>query len=187
MKKVFAFCLCLLPLISLSQKFKPLDSLTLIKFGAAKADVVNTIKKHGGIWEVQYSRPQLYVFSHLTFDSGSKLAVVVKFTSEKAYEVDYVIGPAAGVNVICYYCEIIQKISNVYGAPKSEKQFKFPCKPGDNNEIKAIKLGLDSYSSYWRAGKNSIIVSIDHESHIIIAIQDNKLTNEAFENQDGPG
>lgn len=176
-----------MPLLAISQKIKPLDSLTFIKFGSTKSDVIKTIEAHNGLWEVQYSRPQYYVFSHLTFDNKSKLAFIVKFTADKAYEVDYVIDPAADINVLCYYCEIIQKISRVYGTPKSDRQFKSPCKGGGKNQIKAIKLGLDTYSSYWPAGKNSIIVSINNESRIILAIQDNELTNEAFETQNSPG
>jgi hypothetical protein len=183
MKKTFAICLCLIPLLALSQKFKPLDCLTLIKFGSSKSAVVETIKAARGVWDVQYSRPQYYVFTHLAFDNKSKSLFIVKFTAGKAYETDYIIYQASGVNVLSYYCEIIQKINAVYGKPKSDKQYKPPCRDGSTNEIKAIKLGFAYYSCYWPAGGNSIIISIDTRLRIILTIQDNKLTNQAFENQ----
>ena len=83
MKITFAVCLCLVPFLALSQKFKPLDSLTLIKFGSSKSIVVETIKAARGVWDVQYSRPQYYVFSHLKFDNKSKSLFIVKFTAGK--------------------------------------------------------------------------------------------------------
>jgi hypothetical protein len=184
MKKVLAICLCLIPLFGLSQNFKSLDSLTLIKFGCNRTTTVETTKAHHGVWDVQHSLPQYYVFTHLTFDKKSKSSFAVKFTGGKAYEVDYVITPDLDVNVLGYYCEIIQKISQAYGPPKSGKQFKSPCKGSDINEIKAIKLGFAYYSSCWYAGSNSILLSIDPGLHVILAIQDNKLTNGAFERQD---
>jgi hypothetical protein len=183
MKKVFAVSLCLIPLLALSQKFKPLDSLTLIKFGSNRQKVVEVIKADHGVWDVQHSVLQYYVFTHVRFDSESKSLFIVKFTGDKAYEIDYVINPGADINVLGYYCEIIQKIREAYGPPKSGKQFKSPCKGGDINEIKAIKLGFSYYGSCWYAGSNSILLSIDARLRIILTIQDNKLTNEAFEKQ----
>ena len=184
MKKVLAFGLCLIPLLGLSQNLKPLDSLTLIKFGCNKSTAVATVKTEHGVWDVQHSRPESYVFTHVPFDSKSTSLFIVKFTGDKAYEVDYVINPNPGVDVLCHYCEIIQKISGAYGPPKSGKQFRSPCKGGDINEIKAIKLGFGYYGSCWYAGSNSILLSVDTGLHIILAIQDNKLTNGAFERRD---
>ncbi len=184
MKKVLAFCLCLIPLLGLSQNFKTLDSLTLIKFGCNRTKAVETIKADHGVWDVQHSLPQYYVFTHLTFDKKSTSSFAVKFTRGKAYEVDYVITPDLDVNVFSYYCEIIQKISQAYGPPKSGEQFKSPCKGGDIKELRAIKLGFAYYSSCWYAGSNSILLSIDPGLHIILAMQDNKLTNAAFERQE---
>ena len=48
MKKVFAVCLCLIPLFALSQRFKPANLLTLVKFGSNKKTTVETIKAIGG-------------------------------------------------------------------------------------------------------------------------------------------
>jgi hypothetical protein len=184
MKNVLAFCLCLIPLFGLSQNLKPLDSLTLIKFGCSRSSAVATVKAGNGVWDVQHSRPDYYVFTHVPFDGKSTSLFVVKFTGDKAYETDYIINPNPGVNVLCHYCEIIQKISGAYGLPKSGKQFKLPCKGGEINEIKAIKLGFEYYGSCWYAGSNSILLSVDTGLHIILAIQDNKLTNGAFERRD---
>ncbi len=184
MKKVLAFCLCLIPLLGLSQNFKTLDSLTLIKFGCSRGTTVATVKSQHGVWDVQHSRPDYYVFTHIPFDAQSKSLFIVKFAGEKAYEIDYVINPNPGVDVLCHYCEIIQKISAAYGPPKSGKQFKSPCKGGDIHEIKAIKLGFEYFGSCWYAGSNSILLSVDTDLHIILAIQDNKLTNGAFERRD---
>jgi len=184
MKKVLAFCLCLIPLLGLSQNFKTLDSLTRIKFGGSRSAAVASIKASHGVWDVQHSLPQYYVFKNISFDNKSKSLFIVKFTNNKAYEIDYVIEPDLGVNVLYHYCDIIQKIRAAYGEPKSGQQFKSPCKGGDANEIKAIKLGSAYYGSCWYAGKNSILLSVDTGLHIILAIQDNKLTNGAFERRD---
>jgi hypothetical protein len=183
MKKVLAFCLCLIPLLGLSQNFKSLDSLTLIKFGRSRSAAVASVKAGHGVWDVQHSRPEYYVFTRVPFDNKSESLFTVKFAGDKAYEIDYVINPDADINVLGYYCEIVQKISEAYGPPKSGKQFKSPCKGGDINDIKAIKLGFEYYGSCWYAGSNSILLSIDAGLHIILTIQDNKLTNGAFEKQ----
>jgi len=183
MKKVFAVCLCLIPLLAISQNFKPLKSLALIKFGTGKKTVVATIKAIHGVWNVQYSRPQYYVFSNIAFDKNAKSLFIVKFTNDKAYEADYIIDVPPHTNVLNYYCGTIQKINAVYGRPKSSKQFQPPCKDGDVNDINAIKAGFAYYSAYWPAGEDSIIISIDARLHIILSVQDNKLTDEAYENQ----
>jgi len=184
MKKVLAFCLCLIPLLGLSQNFKALDSLTLIKLGCSRSTAVATVKASHGVWDVQHSVPQYYVFTHVRFDGESKSVFIVKFTGDQAFEIDYVISPDADVNVLGHYCGIVQKISEAYGPPKTGKQFKSPCKGGDINEIKAIKLGFEYYGSCWYAGNNSILLSIDPSLDIVLAIQDNKLTNGAFEKRD---
>jgi len=170
-------------MLAFSQKFKPLDSLTVVNFGSSKKTVVETIKGARGVWEVAYSRPQYYVFSNLKFDDKSKALFVVKFTRGKAYETDYIITPNRGVSVLRYYYELIEKINGAYGTPKSGNNFKSPCRDGDENAINAIKLGLVYYSAYWPAGDNSIIISIDGRLRIVLAVQDDKLTNGAFENQ----
>jgi hypothetical protein len=184
MKKVLAFCLCLIPLLALSQNFKSLDSLTLIKFGCNRSTAVATVKAKHGFWDIQKSHPESYIFTHVPFDDKSTSLFFVKFTCDRAYETDYIINLNPGVNVLCHYCEIIQKISGVCGPPKSGKQFKSPCKGGEINEIKAIKLGFEYYGSCWYADDKSILLSIDTGLHIILAVQDNKLTNGAFEHRD---
>jgi hypothetical protein len=183
MKKVFAVCLCLIPLFTLSQQFKPANLRTRIKFGSNKKTTVETIKAIGGVWDIQDSRPQYYVFTQVPFDKRSKALFTVKFTSGKAYEINYIINTPPGSNVLNLYWEIVKKISDDYGIPKSDQQLKWPCKSCAVNDIKAIKLGLVYYGAYWPAGADSIIISIDRGLHIILTVQDNKLTNEAYENQ----
>src|SRR5580698_5867976 len=104
MKKVLAFCLCLTPLLGLSQNFKNLDSLTLVKFGCNRSAVVETVKAAHGVWDVQHSSKEYYVFTSVQFDNKSKSLFITKFTGGKAYEIDYVINPDLGINVLCYYC-----------------------------------------------------------------------------------
>jgi len=144
---------------------------------------VAAIMANHGVWNVQYSRPQFYVFSNIPFDRKAKSLFVVKFSNGKAYEADYIINVPPHTNVLNYYCGIIQKINAVYGIPKSDKQGKPPCGDGDSREISAINAGFARYSCYWPAGDNSIFIAIDTRLRIILAVQDNKLTNEAYENQ----
>ncbi len=109
----------------------------------------------------------------------------MKFNKDKAYEADYIITPVKGNNVLEYYFNLVKQLNKVYGLCKSADKMKTPPENGDMAvKLNDITIGLASYSSYWVVNGHSIILSIDAGLNIILAIQDDKLTQAAFERPD---
>jgi hypothetical protein len=182
MKRALTVFVCFASFFCRAQTLIPLDSLTCIKLGSSKTAVVKAVTAHNGHWDTQHSQPALYLFDHIQFDSKSSSLLVVKFDQNRAYEADYILTPVKRLNALQYYFILVRELSKVYGKGKSADELKAP--PANDKawvKINDIKLGLASYCTSWPVNDHLIILTIDVRLNVILAVQDDKLTRNLFE------
>jgi hypothetical protein len=182
MKNLTLIAFLFLPLFSIAQTKKPIESFLGIKFGSSVAQVKTAMLARGSTFDTKNSKAELLLFDQVTLGSRKTSVFGVKFINGQAYCAIFIFKPELQARTLEFYNDLKKDMTEVYGDGESKKTFKYPYKDGDGDELMAIESGNADYSTLWFDDKRNVIAEkITSEMEITLIYQDAALESIASE------
>lgn len=178
--KALLLALFVIPCLAMAQQKQPVSGYGNIKFGSAPAQVKAAVLALGGSFTATASRKDTYFFTNVNFNRHPANTLLVKFYNNKFCQATLMFPAVTDDAFLQYYNGFISEMNTLYGEGSVHTDFEAPYKPGDGNELYALKNQKASYYATWQSkntqgNSNTAILNVGTNLSISLSLMDGTL------------